>query len=226
MNPSSAALFQSKIYDANRFSMKKQIGEGAYGVAFKAFDEHTRQWVVLKKYRDSRNEKVDLKALKRLGRMNIQAEDLSNVRGAADVEYSALVKKSHFDDIRCEPLSVLDDFEPAMRKDELHLGPQRYPDQVAAISHDVVREVAAVKDCTGHENIVQLLDVFRVKGSGRVIVSLRCEEGGSLSTLLHAKNKIWAKWNNDRKRMLDVERANKVARRRGLPIPLVISLAR
>ena len=51
------------------------------------------------------------------------------------------------------------------------------------------------------------------KGSGRVIVSLRREEGGNLASLLHNKNRLWIKWNNGRARLSDYHKAMKVARR-------------
>lgn len=52
--------------------------------------------------------------------MDIQAEDLSNIRGAADVEYSALLNNDRYESfIQREPLSILDDFVPAPRSDEL-----------------------------------------------------------------------------------------------------------
>lgn len=66
----------------------------------------------------------------------------------------------------------------------------------------MIRELAALKDCSGHENIVQLQDVFRVKGSGRVIISLKLEEGGTLGSLLHAKNRLHAKWSTEKPRRL------------------------
>lgn len=91
---------------------------------------------------------------------------------------------------------MLDDFSPNLRFGEKK--EERLSDKAANISHDTVRELAALKDCSGHENIVQLLDVFRVKGSGKLLVSLKCEEGGTLANVLSAKKKIVHKWANSR----------------------------
>lgn len=41
----------------------------------------------------------------------------------------------------------------------------RYNMSTTSLSHSVIREISALKDCKGHENIIELLDVFHTMGS-------------------------------------------------------------
>lgn len=55
----------------------------------------------------------------------------------------------------------------------------------SGLPHYILREVAALLDLQGHENVLRLLDIFQIKGSKKVVLSFAFEEGGDLGKLLH-----------------------------------------
>ena len=73
-------------------------------------------------------------------------------------------------------------------------------------------------DLKGSPNIVELLDVFYVKGSKKIILSFRFEKGGDLNYLLHKHSKYFAQYK---------EQNPKDAKRlQGLPLKMVIRLSK
>jgi len=48
------------------------------------------------------------------------------------------------------------------------------------LQHFILREVSALIELKGHPQITELLDIFRVKGSGKIVLSFKFEKGGDL----------------------------------------------
>lgn len=94
------------------------------------------------------------------------------------------------------------------------------------MAHSTLREISALADLQNHDNIAELLDVFQVRGSKAVILSLGLEEGGTLNDLIRRKTAIYREWRKHGKLPTDVIAIKSSVRRRGLPIPLVVKLAR
>ena len=65
----------------------------------------------------------------------------------------------------------------------------QFDGETTAIPHFILREVSALIDLNGHANILQLVDVFKIKGSCKIVLSFRFEKGGDLAHIL-VKNKI------------------------------------
>ena len=53
------------------------------------------------------------------------------------------------------------------------------------LPHFIIREISALVDMRGNANIVQLLDIFQIKGSKKIVLSFNFEKGGDLNTLLY-----------------------------------------
>jgi serine/threonine protein kinase len=49
----------------------------------------------------------------------------------------------------------------------------------------LLREISALVDLKGNKNIIELLDVFEIKGTKKIVLSFRYEKGGDLNSLLH-----------------------------------------
>jgi len=57
--------------------------------------------------------------------------------------------------------------------------------QVTGLPHFILREISALVDLRGHDNIIELLDIFEIKGSKKIVLSFRYEKGGDLNQLLY-----------------------------------------
>jgi len=53
-----------------------------------------------------------------------------------------------------------------------------------------LREVSALIELRGHQNIAELVDIFKIKGSGKVVLSFKYERGGDLMQLIKRNNKL------------------------------------
>ena len=53
------------------------------------------------------------------------------------------------------------------------------------LPHFILREISALVDLKGHKNIIELVDIFEIKGSKKIVLSFRYEKGGDLNSLMH-----------------------------------------
>jgi serine/threonine protein kinase len=53
------------------------------------------------------------------------------------------------------------------------------------LPHFILREISALVDLNGHKNIIELVDIFEIKGSRKIVLSFRYEKGGDLNSLMH-----------------------------------------
>jgi serine/threonine protein kinase len=53
-----------------------------------------------------------------------------------------------------------------------------------------LREISALSELRGNDNIVELLDVFEIENSKKAVLSFKYEEGGDLNGLLHKLRKF------------------------------------
>ena len=74
--------------------------------------------------------------------------------------------------------------------------PQSDP-MCTGLPHYILREVAALSDLRGHDNIIDLLDIFEIKGSKKIVLSFRLEKGGDLNQLLHRQRQFCKKSNDN-----------------------------
>jgi serine/threonine protein kinase len=65
-------------------------------------------------------------------------------------------------------------------------------DGSGGIPHFILREISSLSDLKGCPNIVELLDVFEVRGSKKIILSFKFEKGGDLNYLLHKQSKYFS----------------------------------
>ena len=88
----------------------------------------------------------------------------------------------------------------------------------SGIPHFILREISSLKDLKGCPNIVQLLDIFEVRGSRKIILSFKFEKGGDLNKLLYKQAKYFSSY--AKQHPLPKEGL------KGLPINLVIKFSR
>ena len=61
---------------------------------------------------------------------------------------------------------------------------------MTGLPHYVLREISALVDLRGHSNTLELIDIFEIAGSGKIVLSFRYERGGDLNNLLHCQSKF------------------------------------
>ena len=152
-------------YEKCRFSDKELVGEGAYGSVYKAYDECFGEYVIIKKTKDKELEDDRVTSA------------FSGVRTKREVDYS--IGQQHHTNGN---LFSRSEFQLQKKtKDRI----DAFPSTSVGVPHDFIREIAALMDCRGHENIVYLHEALRIKGTSRIMMSLQFEKGGSLADLLH-----------------------------------------
>ena len=58
-------------------------------------------------------------------------------------------------------------------------------DSSTGLPHFILREISALVDLRGNANIVELVDIFEIANSKKIVLSFRYEEGGDLNGLLY-----------------------------------------
>ena len=49
------------------------------------------------------------------------------------------------------------------------------------LPHFILREISALVDLRGNANMVELVDIFEIKGSKKIVLSFKLEKGGDLN---------------------------------------------
>ena len=49
------------------------------------------------------------------------------------------------------------------------------------LPHYILREISALVDLRGNSNIVDLVDIFEIHGSKKIVLSFKYEKGGDLN---------------------------------------------
>ena len=87
------------------------------------------------------------------------------------------------------------------------------------MQHFILREIGALIDLKGHACIAELVDIFKVKGSGKIVLSFKYEHGGDLMRVIKRSQEIAVLHSGGDQSSL------RRRLKRGLPEPLVICFA-